>query len=162
MHCVNDLLSIWLCTFQWDTMGCSGGGNEEEKLFTTGEVCLVHVKLWPAVHCLWCLSFNRQVDTMNESGPPSATPEKGPVLSEFRITLEPLSQSHRSPREKCRPWRRRGASFCFPETLMKFAWSVLEGLAPNCITSSPRWLLASEGRRELESLGQCVCMRLCL
>lgn len=67
------------------------------KLFTTGEDCLVHFKLWPALYCLWCLSFNRLVDIMNEPDPPSATPERSPVLSELRRTLGALGQSRRSP-----------------------------------------------------------------
>lgn len=50
--------------------------GEKGKLFTTREDCLVHIKLWPALHCLWCLSFNRLVDIMNEPDPPSATPER--------------------------------------------------------------------------------------
>lgn len=50
--------------------------GEKRELFTTGEDCLVHAKLWPALHCLWCLSFNRLVDIMNEPDPPSATPER--------------------------------------------------------------------------------------
>lgn len=67
------------------------------KLFTTGEACLVHVKLWPALHCLWCLSFNRLVDIMNEPDPPSATPERTLVLSELKSTLGALGQSRRTP-----------------------------------------------------------------
>lgn len=55
--------------------------GEKRELFTTAEDCLVHVKLWPAVHCLWCLSFNRLVDIMNEPDPPSATPKKSPQPS---------------------------------------------------------------------------------
>lgn len=50
--------------------------GERRELFTTAEECLVHAKLWPALHCLWCLSFNRLVDIMNEPDPPSATPER--------------------------------------------------------------------------------------
>lgn len=67
------------------------------KLFTTREDCLVHFKLWPALYCLWCLSFNRLVDIMNEPDPPSATPERSLVLSELRSTLGALGQSRRSP-----------------------------------------------------------------
>lgn len=50
--------------------------GERRELFTTAEECLVHAKLWPALHCLWCRSFNRLVDIMNEPDPPSATPER--------------------------------------------------------------------------------------
>lgn len=67
------------------------------------------VKLWPARYCLWCLSFNRLVDIMNEPDPPSATRERSPALSELRSTLEPLGQSgcrvHAAA--KCRPQGRR-------------------------------------------------------
>lgn len=69
----------------------------------------MHVKLWPARYCLWCLSFNRLVDIMNELDPPSATGERSPALSELRGTLEPLGQSARRvpAAAKCRPQRRR-------------------------------------------------------
>lgn len=83
---------------QWTVEGflqCTKGGRR--KLFTTRDDCLVHVKLWPALYCLWCLSFNRLVDIMNEPDPPSATPERTPVLSELRSTLGALGQSRRSP-----------------------------------------------------------------
>lgn len=110
--------------------------GEKRKLFTTGEDCLVHVKLWPAVHCLWCLSFNRLVDIMNEPDPPSATPERTPVLSELRSTLEPLSQSRHSPVAKCRPKRGRAENFCFLQSLMKLAWSLKKGLKENLVSPS--------------------------
>lgn len=87
--------------------------GEKRKLFTTGEDCLVHVKLWPAVHCLWCLSFNRLVDIMNEPDPPSATPERTPVLSELRSTLEPLSQSQHSPVASAGPKEEEQRTFVF-------------------------------------------------
>lgn len=83
---------------QWTVEGFlhhTKGGRR--KLFTTGEACLVHVKLWPALYCLWCLSFNRLVDIMNEPDPPSATPERTLVLSELRSTLGALGQSRRTP-----------------------------------------------------------------
>lgn len=101
----NELLK-GLYDTQWEA-------GEKRKLFTTGEDCLVHVKLWPAVYCLWCLSFNRLVDIMNEPDPPSATLERTPALSELRSTLEPLSQSHHSPVAKCRPERGRAETFVF-------------------------------------------------
>lgn len=127
-------------------MNCSGGlyeaqweAEEKRKLFTTGEDCLVHVKLWPAVHCLWCLSFNRLVDIMNEPDPPSATLERTPALSELRSTLEPLSQSRHSPVAKCRPKRGRAENFCFPQSLMKLAWSLKKGLKENLVSVSCDW-----------------------
>lgn len=83
---------------QWTVEGFlqhTKGGRR--KLFTTGEACLVHVKLWPALYCLWCLSFNRLVDIMNEPDPPSATPERTLVLSELRSTLGALGQSRLTP-----------------------------------------------------------------
>lgn len=85
--------------------GTMGECKRKRKLFTTAGGCLVHVKLWPARYCLWCLSFNRLVDIMNEPDPPSATGERSPALSELRSTLEPLGQSgHRVPAAaKCRP-----------------------------------------------------------
>lgn len=110
--------------------------GEQRKLFTTREDCLVHVKLWPAVHCLWCLSFNRLVDIMNEPDPPSATPERTPALSELRSTLEPLSQSRYSPVAKCRPKRGRAENFCFLQSLMKLAWSLKKGLKENLVSLS--------------------------
>lgn len=85
------------------------GGRRKRELFTTAAECLVRVKLWPAPYCLWCLSFNRPVDVMNEPDPPSATGERSPALSELRSTLEPAGQSgHGVPAAaKCRPRRRR-------------------------------------------------------
>lgn len=70
---------------------------------------MVHVKLWPARYCLWCLSFNRLVDKMNELDTPSATGERSPALSELRSTLEPLGQSGLGvpAAAKCRPRGRR-------------------------------------------------------
>lgn len=110
--------------------------EEKRKLFTTGEDCLVHVKLWPALYCLWCLSFNRLVDIMNEPDPPSATLEWNPALSELRSTLEPLSQSRHSPVAKCRPKRGRAENFCFAQSLMKLAWSLKKGLKENLVSLS--------------------------
>lgn len=104
-HTANELLR-GLYDAQWEA-------GEKRKLFTTGEDCLVHVKLWPAVYCLWCLSFNRLVDIMNEPDPPSATLERTPALSELRSTLEPLSQSHHSPVAMSRPERGRAETFVF-------------------------------------------------
>lgn len=127
-HIANELLR-GLYEAQWEA-------GEKRKLFTTGEDCLVHVKLWPAVHCLWCLSFNRLVDIMNESDPPSATLERTPALSELRSTLEPLSQSGLSPVAKCRPKRGRAENFCFPHSLMKLAWSLKKGLKENLVSLS--------------------------
>lgn len=110
--------------------------GERRELFTTGEDCLVHVKLWPALYCLWCLSFNRLVDIMNEPDPPSATGERTPALSELRSTLEPLGQSGRSPAAKCRPRKGRAENFCFPLSLMKLAWSLEKGLKENLVSLS--------------------------
>lgn len=87
--------------------------GEKGKLFTTGEDCLVHVKLWPAVYCLWCLSFNRLVDIMNEPDPPSATLERTPALSELRSTLEPLSQSRHGPVSKVQARKRKSRKLLF-------------------------------------------------
>lgn len=116
--------------------GAQRGTEEKRKLFTTGEDCLVHVKLWPALYCLWCLSFNRLVDIMNEPDPPSATLEWNPALSELRSTLEPLSQSRHSPVAKCRPKRGRAENFCFAQSLMKLAWSLKKGLKENLVSLS--------------------------
>lgn len=116
--------------------GARRESEEKRKLFTTREDCLVHVKLWPAVHCLWCPSFNRLVDIMNEPDPPSATPKRTPALSELRSTLEPLSQSRRSSVAKCRPERGRAENFCFLQSLMKLAWSLKKGLKENLVSLS--------------------------
>lgn len=91
--------------FVWGTMG----GKRKRELFTTAGDCLVHVKLWPARYCLWCLSFNRLVDIMNEPDPPSAKGERSPALSELRSTLEPLGQWGRGvpAAAKYRPQGRR-------------------------------------------------------
>lgn len=85
------------------------GGKTKREVFTTAGDCLVHVKLWPARYCLWCLSFNRLVDIMNEPDPPSAMGERSPALSELRSTLEPVGQSGRRvpAAAKCRPQGRR-------------------------------------------------------
>lgn len=127
-HIANELLRR-LYEAQWEA-------GEKRELFTTGEDCLVHVKLWPAVYCLWCLSFNRLVDIMNEPDPPSATLERTPAISELRSTLEPLSQSRHSPVAKCRPERGRAENFCFPQSLMKLAWSLKKGLKENLVSLS--------------------------
>lgn len=82
--------------------------RERRELFTAAGDCLLHVKLCPARHCLWCLSFNRLVDKMNELDTPSATGERSPALSELRSTLEPLGQSGPGvPAAACRPRGRR-------------------------------------------------------
>ena len=71
---------------------------------------------------------------MNEPDPPSATPERTPALSELRSTLDPLSQSRRSPVAKCRPERGRAENFCFLQSLMKLAWSLKKGLEENLVS----------------------------
>ncbi len=73
---------------------------------------------------------------MNELDPPSATLERTPALSEFRSTLEPLSQSRHSPVAKCRPERGRAENLCFPQSLMKLAWSLKKGLKENLVSLS--------------------------
>lgn len=119
----------------------------ENYLLQDWEIHLVHVKLWPAVHCLGCLSFNRQVDIMNGDGHTFCHSRTGPVLSELRITLEPLSQSHGSPGANCRPWRREGEqrrrefreNFCFPGTLMKLALVSLGGIIAQTGVTCVTW-----------------------
>lgn len=131
--------------------GAQWEAGEKRKLFTTGEDCLVHVKLWPAVHCLWCLSFNRLVDIMNEPDPPSATLERTPALSELRSTLEPLSQSGHSPVAKCRAQKRKSRKLLFCSEFNEVGLVTQEGIKGE-VSVTELWLL----KRELKCSGHCV------
>ena len=131
--------------------GAQWEAGEKRKLFTTGEDCLVHVKLWPAVHCLWCLSFNRLVDIMNEPDPPSATLERTPALSELRSTLEPLSQSGHSPVAKCRARKRKSRKLLFCSEFNEVGLVTQEGIKGE-VSVTELWLL----KRELKCSGHCV------